>query len=708
MIDDATRGREAAIWPERDPAWRRLAETASILLHSAHQDGFHRIMPIDESPARPDPVARHRAMDALLDMRDLATDWLSTAPAALATSHVAELTEPKPLKDVLAGCHDEFDVHGDLQRILADQATGLELALSGRVLPCAVAAVASARAHAILLATAGEAEVAADSMVPAVDLLYQARVLRSLSATGTTPIHPYLVWVLARALELCSLVTTDSTRELLDELEKLQQLTMGATEQLLAQDVLHGRQSATGVALACCAATLSLPTAPDPRYVDAALSSAAAAQQGTGLWAEGRQITGHLDPDTGRPTVLGSHDVALAMIQALSWKLVAIPDAEAAPTIIHAIERSLEHAAATQVALPDGNAGWAADATYGRPIVETDATSAVLRLVVTTRRVAESESAARALKGFDLVWHPNRDPTPPYLVWDTYMTDNEPDHQNEILPSLHEWFVKPIVEHRRVDRRPWSPARGRSLLLFGPPGTTKTTIVKAMAEGLGWPLVTLSPGTFIRDGLEHVERRAIDVFKLLERLTATVVLFDECDELFRSREHASDNDNDQLRSISAFMTASMLPKLQDLRDRERIIFVIATNYFDQIDPAAKRIGRIDHIVGVGWPDARQREHMIRSRLEKSKPFNDLQPAIRNEAIKQLAAKTRYCIRGDIVQLASKLEQQAGDLTAKPIVEPLVEGLVRTATKINQKHLDRFKADAAASSETHRSGVGELE
>lgn len=706
---DSTLDAQTVAWPERDAEWQRLAATAALLLHTAHENGFGPTVPTgDGASVGGHAVARHRAADALLEMADLARDWLrSSPPEPLTGKLIEQLCSPDPIAEVLADCHNELLAPADLLKTVSSALPGgVVPTIDGRVLPCAVATVAAARAHAVLLATAeGGQQDASDEMLAVADLVYQSRVLRALCATGI-PIHPYLVWVMARAVELCSVVAGAAGPVLRDELGDLQSLTSSATEKLLAEDVLYGSRSVTGVALAFSAATLALPDDPDSRYIDAALASAAAAQHGTGLWAEGRRITGHADPDTGSPTLLSSHEVALAMTQALSWKLVADPTIEAATPIISAIQRSLRHAATSQIPLDGGLAGWAADPAFGQVVVDTDATSAVLRLVVMTRRVADSESAAQALKGFDLVWRPGIDPTAPYLVWTDYIAQNEPDAKNPILPKLNEWFVERVKEHRRVDRRPWSPAKGGSLLLFGPPGTTKTTIVKAMAQGLEWPLVTLSPGDFIRDGLEQVERRAIHLFKLLERLVAAVVLFDECDELFRSREHSS-NDNDQLRSISAFMTASMLPKLQDLRDRERIIFVIATNYFGQIDPAAKRIGRIDHIVGVGWPDGTQREHMIRSQLEASASSKALEPEIREEAISQLTEKTRYCIRADIVQIASKLDQRAPELSSKSMVDSVVDQLVATATKIQEKDLTLFREEAGKSSETHRPGTGEL-
>jgi SpoVK/Ycf46/Vps4 family AAA+-type ATPase len=126
----------------------------------------------------------------------------------------------------------------------------------------------------------------------------------------------------------------------------------------------------------------------------------------------------------------------------------------------------------------------------------------------------------------------------------------------------------------------------------------------------------LSPGEFIARGLEYIEAESRSVFDRLLKLSRAVVLFDECDELFRERHPASGTE--QLRGITAFVTASMLPKLQQLHDTGRVLFVICTNNFMSMDRAVTRPGRIDHIIGVGPPDrtARRRilDQIVSSRL----------------------------------------------------------------------------------------------
>ena len=43
-----------------------------------------------------------------------------------------------------------------------------------------------------------------------------------------------------------------------------------------------------------------------------------------------------------------------------------------------------------------------------------------------------------------------------------------------------------------------------SMILFGPPGTAKTTICTSIASYLGWNFVTIDTADFLSDGLEQV------------------------------------------------------------------------------------------------------------------------------------------------------------------------------------------------------------
>ncbi|HUU19599.1 MAG TPA: ATP-binding protein [Sedimentisphaerales bacterium] len=143
----------------------------------------------------------------------------------------------------------------------------------------------------------------------------------------------------------------------------------------------------------------------------------------------------------------------------------------------------------------------------------------------------------------------------------------------------------------------------RSALLFGPPGTSKTALVKAIAQKLGWPCILIDPSHFLSKGLESIYSKADDVFQDLSDLSGAVILFDEMDALVLTREENKVNNID---ITSRFLTTSMLPKLAQLHDEGKVIFFMATNYEEKFDQAIKRPGRFDLLLCM-WPPSWKRK-----------------------------------------------------------------------------------------------------
>lgn len=720
-------------WPTPDPEWKTLVRRAAYFLDKLESDRWasttHPAQPLrprsrDASgvpQSRVTPIAAYRCREAVIELFDFAPEWARSV-SYLQTSFptLIDTIREEDVSAVLRSAHDELAAPESALRRAFELGDAMETPYCpGKPRPYAVATVASTRARAALLprGLTKRGEVPTDQRLIS-DLLAQARLLTQLAKVPKRPhTHPFTIYHVARAAWLTSVALNGKGLGLAlrDQVQALQALTKELTERLLAQSHLRRSQEVEAVPLAYCAATMALPVHREQRYVTEALRHCATAQEQRGAWTDGRIVAKHNDPDTGEPIFLSSHEVALTVAECMSWSGIGHSIGQRYPTkASQALVRALAYAGRSVVqADQEGRFridGWRSRSTFAETVAEATPTAAVLRLAVTARRVATIERSARALEHFDDVWDPGRDHVAPYLEWDTYVKFNEPDGENAILPGLDKWFVQEVHEQRRADIRPWAHPPAMSAILFGPPGTTKTTIVKAMAHGLNWPLVTLSPGTFIRDGLENVERCAIDVFALLRDLSGAVVLFDECDELFRTRERSTADSNDQTRSISAFMTASMLPKLQDLRDRGRVFFVIATNYLEQIDPAVKRIGRIDRMVGVGWPDQEQREHIIRTELATSGGLRDLSASRRKHVLEWLAEKTRFYIRGDIAHFAQALADREHELRAarnRAATVKILEEIIAGVSPIDVSHRQQFVNDALKSSTSHAAARGEM-
>jgi len=147
-----------------------------------------------------------------------------------------------------------------------------------------------------------------------------------------------------------------------------------------------------------------------------------------------------------------------------------------------------------------------------------------------------------------------------------------------------------------------------SAILFGPPGTAKTTICESLAEALGWDFLVIDTSVFLADGLTNVAARIRYVFERLISLDECVILFDEIEEFCLDRETPG------LGMESRMLTTAMLTAINDLRRAERSIFFLATNRLRAFDSAITRPGRFDMQLFVGTPNLEARVIMFRQRL----------------------------------------------------------------------------------------------
>mmetsp|Transcript_30968 Transcript_30968/g.99906 ORF Transcript_30968/g.99906 Transcript_30968/m.99906 type:complete len:741 (-) Transcript_30968:384-2606(-) len=149
-----------------------------------------------------------------------------------------------------------------------------------------------------------------------------------------------------------------------------------------------------------------------------------------------------------------------------------------------------------------------------------------------------------------------------------------------------------------------------SAVIFGPPGTAKTTTAKAVAEALGYGFVVVDTSTFLAAGMPNVFSRVAYVFGRLKKLQDTVVLFDEVEEFCLDRR----GDLATKSVESRMLTTALLTQLNDLRQARRCIFFVATNRLDDFDSAIVRPGRIDLLLFVGTPSLPARVQRFRDKL----------------------------------------------------------------------------------------------
>ncbi len=141
----------------------------------------------------------------------------------------------------------------------------------------------------------------------------------------------------------------------------------------------------------------------------------------------------------------------------------------------------------------------------------------------------------------------------------------------------------------------------RAIILFGPPGTGKTTFAKGVASRLRWPFVELFPSRLAVNGGEAAALR--EFFVSILEVNEVVLFIDEVEEIAATRDG---------RLVTHAVTNELLKLIPVFRDRPRHLLVCATNSIHSLDPAFIRPGRFDYVLPVGPPDEAARAAMWRS------------------------------------------------------------------------------------------------
>jgi SpoVK/Ycf46/Vps4 family AAA+-type ATPase len=159
-------------------------------------------------------------------------------------------------------------------------------------------------------------------------------------------------------------------------------------------------------------------------------------------------------------------------------------------------------------------------------------------------------------------------------------------------------IIMPLANPQLADRLGLIPPC--AVILFGPPGTGKTTFVKGVASRLGWPFVELFPSRLAGDSPSGLAAALREAFMLVDELERVVVFIDEVDEIAGLR---------QPRTVTATqgVTNEMLKLIPSFRERDQRLLICATNSVRALDSAFLRHGRFDYVIPVGPPDDEARQ-----------------------------------------------------------------------------------------------------
>ncbi|XP_023637815.1 calmodulin-interacting protein 111 isoform X2 [Capsella rubella] len=215
----------------------------------------------------------------------------------------------------------------------------------------------------------------------------------------------------------------------------------------------------------------------------------------------------------------------------------------------------------------------------------------------------------------------------PKVNWEDVGGQNEV--KNQLMEAV-EWPQKHQDAFKRIGTKPPS-----GILMFGPPGCSKTLMARAVASEAGLNFLAVKGPELFSKWVGESEKAVRSLFAKARANAPSIIFFDEIDSLASIRGKENDG-----VSVSDRVMSQLLVELDGLHQRVGVTVIAATNRPDKIDSALLRPGRFDRLLYVGPPNEADREAILKIHLRKIPCSSDI-------CLKEIASITKGYTGADI-------------------------------------------------------------
>uniref|UniRef100_K3WUV6 AAA+ ATPase domain-containing protein n=1 Tax=Globisporangium ultimum (strain ATCC 200006 / CBS 805.95 / DAOM BR144) TaxID=431595 RepID=K3WUV6_GLOUD len=212
------------------------------------------------------------------------------------------------------------------------------------------------------------------------------------------------------------------------------------------------------------------------------------------------------------------------------------------------------------------------------------------------------------------------------LGWDSI---GGQEHTKLALQQALEWPIKFPQTFTRLGVKP-----PRGILLYGPPGCSKSSIVRAAAHSSGATFLTLSAAKVFSPFFGDAEASVRQVFRDARAALPAILFLDEIDVLVAKRQFDGSGGGESGSSSAMRVLSTLLNEMDGVEAAEGLLVIGATNRPDCIDAALLRPGRFDRILYVDLPREADRLKILQIHSKPMQLADDVDLA-------KIAAQTEF-------------------------------------------------------------------
>jgi len=175
----------------------------------------------------------------------------------------------------------------------------------------------------------------------------------------------------------------------------------------------------------------------------------------------------------------------------------------------------------------------------------------------------------------------------------------------DVKAELRESIVVPLEKKEIAYTYGIKPPSG--ILLFGPPGTGKTMLMRALAHEIGYMFIEIRTNEILSQWYGESEKNLFEAFDSARKSgKPTILFFDEIDAIGKKRTEYSADD------VGPRVLTVLLREMDGaVKSKTPLLVIGATNIPQQLDAALLRPGRFDKIIYMHLPDRAAREAIFK-------------------------------------------------------------------------------------------------